>query len=83
MTDSLIENQASKVERLAIRCIRLRRGFELVFCQLSRGRIGWDLLKAKQELKNEQRTYTQLCDQAVSSEELESFLKSQNIHISL
>lgn len=77
MTKGLIETQAYKVERLAIRCARLRKGYNLVFCQQSKSRIGWDLLKAKKELTNEQKVYTQLCDQYVSSQELESYLKTQ------
>lgn len=77
MTDSLIITQAYKVERLSLRCARFRHGLRIVFCPLSKSRIAWDLLKAKKELKAEQKVYTKLCDAYVTSEELESYLKTQ------
>jgi hypothetical protein len=81
MTESLIIHQAYKVERLALRCARLRKGEQLVFCPKIKKRIGWDLLKAKAELKVEQDLYTKLCDIRVSSPEIRNFLINNDIHI--
>ena len=52
-------------------------------CQRTRGKAGWDLLKAVQAIKVNQRQYVSLCDQVMTDTQLYDFLQTQNIQILL
>lgn len=50
-------------------------------CRITRGRAGWEMLKATESLKARQREFVELCDMAVSRKELDQFLKSQSLNL--
>jgi len=50
-------------------------------CRFTRGRAGWELLKATQSLKARQLEFVALCEEAVPDTEIRQFLKSQSLNI--
>lgn len=50
-------------------------------CRYTRGRAGWELHKLNRQYEARKKELVQLCDQAMSSEELYDFLHSQNINL--
>ena len=81
MSEAIIITQMYKVERIALRCIRFRRGWKVVLCLFAKKRILWDLTKATCQLKHEQRLYVDMVDKCVTSTQLEKFLHTQNIQL--
>lgn len=76
-----VENKWYDVE--IIRKFRMEMFHESVHnpCKVTRGKAGWDLLKATQSLKARQREFVELCDMAVPDKEIRQFLRSQSLNL--
>lgn len=68
-----------KINRIAKRKARFKKGWEICLCPKSRQRLAYDHHIATVELTKAQNMYRLLIDFAVNSEELEDFLVSQRL----
>jgi hypothetical protein len=76
-----IEMIFSEMDKIAKIRRKLIKGYKTVFCQFSRGRIGWDLYKATLDFNRKNRQLSKLVDYYVSDFEMEAFLQRQNIKV--
>ena len=79
----IIQKHSEQIEKLRIKKDRLKKGHEISFCSKQKKRIAWDHYVTSLEMQRSQREYVKLCDVMVSSKEIELFLQSQNLNLTL
>lgn len=70
-----------EVDRISRMRRKLVKGFSVVFCRQSRGRIGWEIYKATVGFQQQNHEIGRIADIMVSDLELEEFLHGQRIRI--
>lgn len=79
----LISRQHEHIEHLRIKSARLKKGYEISFCQIQKKRIAWDHYVNENIKRKAQSDYVATIDTLVPDKEIRFFLKSQNLPIQL
>lgn len=79
----LLIRQHEHIEKLRLKGARLKKGYEISFCQIQKKRIAWDHYVNCNIKRAAQKDYVATIDILVPDKEIRFFLKSQNLPIQL